>query len=154
MQRGLRHGGAVKLKTSLPAKREAATQTTGGPGPREPPDPGPRASADTTTEMDAGFTRAAIKQELLTVLGHRQSLGPGEGATSSSRGRIVRSNNRDFPLHSVPCREEARKLLQATGQRKVVTKELPQSLPPVGIKSSPAAEGGAKFEVNHSPVLA
>ena len=68
-----------------------------------PPDPGPRASADTTTAMDAGFTRATIEQELPTVRGRQQSLGQGEGATSSPRGKIIQSHNRDSPLHSVQC---------------------------------------------------
>ena len=112
------------------------------------PDPGPGASTDPTTAMEAGFTRVDIKQELLNVLGHRQSLGPGEGATSSPRGRIVRSHNRDPPTHAVQRREEARKLFQATGQRKVFTEKRPLPLPLVGVKPSPAAEGGAKFEVN------
>ena len=79
-----------------------------------PPDPGPRSSTATTTARSTGVTRAAIEQELLTVLGHRQSLGPDEGATSSPRGRIVRSHNRDLPPHSVQRREEARKSLQTT----------------------------------------
>ena len=68
-------------------------------------------------------------------------------------GRIVWINKRDFPLRSVQCQAEARKSLQATGQLKVFTKIRPPSLPPVGINSSPAAEGGAEFKVNHPPVL-
>ena len=148
---------ALEPSRSSPGGNAFYRPSPPGSSPRDrfsPPDSGPRASADTTTAVDAGFTRAAIEQELLRVMRHRQSLSPGGGPTSSPNSRIVRSQNRDVPLHSIQRRVEARKLLKATGQHKVFTEKLLPSIPPVGPKSSPAAEGGAEFEVNRPPVLA
>ena len=46
-----------------------------------------------------------------------------------------------------------RKSLETTEQLKVVTK-LPPTLPPVGTKTSPAVEGGARPQVTHPPSTA
>ena len=46
-----------------------------------------------------------------------------------------------------------RKSLETTEQLKVVTK-LPPTLPPVGTKTCPAVEGGARPQVTHPPSTA
>ena len=43
---------------------------------------------------------------------------------------------------------------QTTEQLKVFTKKLSPTLPPVGAKTCPAGEGGARPQVKHPPVLA
>ena len=42
----------------------------------------------------------------------------------------------------------------ATVRFKIFNEKLQPSLPPVGVKSCPEAEGGAKFQVNRPPLLA
>ena len=42
----------------------------------------------------------------------------------------------------------------ATVRFKIFNEKLQPSLPPVGVKSCPAADGGAKFQVNYPPLLA
>ena len=44
--------------------------------------------------------------------------------------------------------------LQLAVQFEIFNEKPQPSLPPVGINSGPAAEGGAKFQVNHPPLLA
>ena len=53
--------------------------------------------------------------------------------------------NRELPLRSDQHRREARMSLQTIKQ--------PPTLPPVGIKTGLASEGGASLQVNHLPDL-
>ena len=61
--------------------------------------------------------------------------------------------NRDLPPRSDQHRREARLSLQTIKQLKDFTKKLPPTLPPVGIKTGLASEGGASLQVNHLPDL-
>ena len=46
------------------------------------------------------------------------------------------------------------KNLKTSKQLKVFTKKLPPTLPPVGTKTCPAVEGGARPQVTHPPLMA
>ena len=46
------------------------------------------------------------------------------------------------------------KSLKATKQLKVFAKKQPPTLPPVGTKTCPAVEGGARTQVTHPPLMA
>ena len=67
---------------------------------------------------------------------------------------LVLINGGNSSLHSAQRREGAWKSLQITVQLENFNEKRQPSLPPVGAKSGPAVEGGAKSQVKHLPLLA
>ena len=70
---------------------------------------------------------------------------PGPRSSTATNARMDRSSLLAFDVPNMGINTKAWRSLQPPVQVKVFDKKLPLSLPLVGVKPSPAAEGGAKI---------
>ena len=111
-----------------------------------------------TTEQEP---RTVTAPNLRPPLHHPRSSPPTRGTPSIGHGEGGTPLSGRPPFYPIVCQEAQLLAFQQQARRGPawsscaceLNEKLPPSHPPVGAKACPAAEGGAKFQVNHRPLL-